>query len=277
LVAAERSYPLRGRYWPYEVLERLLRGSGLSYRIEKDNLVIVARALPGDEADAEGPDPSGVRASGRRDARGLLARSDIIEEIVVTAQKREEIQQKVPISITAVSAEDLRHFNVETVQALQLVASGMTTGRVAYNSMTYIRGVGQLSANPGIEQPVAQYSSRQGRYRTGLPLQPPCGRLRRREVSSEIQKWWTPTQTLVWIVLRDDAWVEQCSPLHRGGKFQSWVVDPKQIVDRRVNHAQRSYLGERPGEVLAARHLPVSHSTPPDPGGRTDVRPDGLS
>ncbi len=99
----------------------------------------------------------GAGATGTTPQNTQGANADVLEEVMVTAQKRAESEQKVPITMTTVSSDDLKSLHIETVQDLQFVTPGMTTGKTAYNSLTYIRGVGQLSANPGIEQPVAQY------------------------------------------------------------------------------------------------------------------------
>ena len=44
-----------------------------------------------------------------------------IEEIVVTAQRREEAIQDVPISIIALGAEDLQARNIENIEILRIL------------------------------------------------------------------------------------------------------------------------------------------------------------
>ena len=80
-----------------------------------------------------------------------------LEEVVVTAEKRSENLQVVPISVTAVTAESLSASGVNaTVQLPQLV-SGLSD-RVTYNQLEpTLRGVGTSAAGPGIENPVALY------------------------------------------------------------------------------------------------------------------------
>ncbi len=45
---------------------------------------------------------------------------DMLEEVVVTARRREENLQEVPVAITALSAEDLEIRSIENIKDLQL-------------------------------------------------------------------------------------------------------------------------------------------------------------
>ncbi|MGB1563395.1 MAG: TonB-dependent receptor [Sinimarinibacterium flocculans] len=80
-------------------------------------------------------------------------RSRMIEEIVVTAQKREEALQDVPISVQAFSGEGLDVRGVESTDALPRITPGLTvTTQVGY-TVTYLRGLGSdafLFADPSV-------------------------------------------------------------------------------------------------------------------------------
>jgi iron complex outermembrane receptor protein len=78
-------------------------------------------------------------------------------EIVVTAQRRSENLQAVPIAVTAVSAKDLAAQNITSVQNLTTLVSGFTGP--GDNGMTspHIRGIGGTVASPGEENSVALY------------------------------------------------------------------------------------------------------------------------
>ena len=64
-----------------------------------------------------------------------------VEEIVVTAQRREERLQRVPLSITAVTGEALKNANITDVTRLEQIAPGLRIGRSGSDARPAIRGV----------------------------------------------------------------------------------------------------------------------------------------
>lgn len=81
-----------------------------------------------------------------------------IAEIVVTAQKRSENLQNVPIAVTVVGGEALSAAGVNKTSELALVTPGLTmTTQAGANVLPRIRGVGQSGAPLGGENPVAVY------------------------------------------------------------------------------------------------------------------------
>jgi iron complex outermembrane receptor protein len=81
-----------------------------------------------------------------------------LEEVIVTAQKREENAQDVPIAITALSADDLAAAGTtSTVDLKSVVPSLNITTGVAGFGMPRLRGIGASGQGPGIENPVAVY------------------------------------------------------------------------------------------------------------------------
>lgn len=84
---------------------------------------------------------------------------DTVEELIVTAQRRAENIQDVPISMTAVSGESLVKSGVVTVEGLQRLAPGLSISAVGsgFVSYTYIRGGGTNQVDPGSEPSVAYF------------------------------------------------------------------------------------------------------------------------
>lgn len=82
-----------------------------------------------------------------------------VEEIIVTAQKRAESLQDVPISIVAVSAAALEKSGVTTLDSLQRLAPGLTISAVGsgFVSYTYIRGGGTNQIDTGSDPSVAYF------------------------------------------------------------------------------------------------------------------------
>ena len=61
----------------------------------------------------------------------LTARAAELEEVIVTAQKREQSLQDVSLAVTAVSADDLLRGNISNIEDLQHRVPGVTFGLFA--------------------------------------------------------------------------------------------------------------------------------------------------
>lgn len=84
---------------------------------------------------------------------------EVFEEIVVTAQKREQNIMDVPIAMTAVSGAELEASGIKDVFDLQQNVPGLIVGQsqTATTSNFAIRGVGSTSNNFGVESSVGLY------------------------------------------------------------------------------------------------------------------------
>ncbi|MYM64928.1 TonB-dependent receptor [Pseudomaricurvus sp. HS19] len=83
-----------------------------------------------------------------------------LEEVVVTAQKREQNLQDVPVAVTAFSAADLENAGVQDVTELQKSAPNVTmqVSRGTNTTLTaYVRGIGQADPLWGFEPGVGLY------------------------------------------------------------------------------------------------------------------------
>jgi len=80
-----------------------------------------------------------------------------LEEIVVTAQRRAENLQDVPVAVTALTAESLGAKGIDTTTDLTLVIPGLTYTTVVGSALPRIRGVGAAISLGGNENPVATY------------------------------------------------------------------------------------------------------------------------
>lgn len=86
-------------------------------------------------------------------AQGETAR---LEEIIVTAQRREQSIQDVPVSLTAVTAQNLESRNINDISQLYLAAPSVQfSGGSEESTNVSIRGVGTLSFAPTLESSVA--------------------------------------------------------------------------------------------------------------------------
>jgi iron complex outermembrane receptor protein len=81
----------------------------------------------------------------------------LLEEVVVTAQKREEDSQDVPIAIQAFSGDKLDAFNIEDTADLQRITPGLTFTYTFGYTLIYLRGVGSDAFLPNADPSVATY------------------------------------------------------------------------------------------------------------------------
>ena len=80
----------------------------------------------------------------------LAAEADVIEEIVVTAQKREQSLQDVAASISAISAQDLEFKGLKDMRDLQFAVPSLHFKEGLGEPSISIRGVGAFATQPGV-------------------------------------------------------------------------------------------------------------------------------
>jgi iron complex outermembrane recepter protein len=80
----------------------------------------------------------------------------MLEEIVVTAQKREESLRDVPLSVEAVSGDKLADFGIVRLDDLKAYVPNLQMTETGIANNIYIRGIGS-GLNQGFEQSVSMY------------------------------------------------------------------------------------------------------------------------
>ena len=99
------------------------------------------------------------------------AADDFIEVIIVTATKREEFIQEVPIAVSAFSGEDLTARGVHDLYGLMEVSPSVavySSNSTSNGGTLRIRGVGTTGNNPGLEAAVGTFIDGIYRSRAGL-------------------------------------------------------------------------------------------------------------
>jgi len=147
--SAEDVGPLRsagaiGELTTDEALKRLLRGTGMTYRYLDDSTVMVLpRAL---RTSWTGSAESFVGGPARAATGSTAAAEDsgsILEEVVVTAEKREERLQDVPLPISVLSGASLAESNQLRLQDYYSKVPGLNVqiGGATNNAILSIRGI----------------------------------------------------------------------------------------------------------------------------------------
>ena len=95
-----------------------------------------------------------------------------LEEIIVTATKREKSLQDVPIAVSAVSGAALERSAIRDIRDLQAMVPAMnvTQSAASYQTVLLIRGIGTSGFNPGLEPSVGVYVDGVYRSRTGSAI-----------------------------------------------------------------------------------------------------------
>ena len=103
-------------------------------------VTLVLLALPGEQAFSQG---SGT----------------VLEEVIVTAQKREQALQDVPLAVTALTAKDMREAGIGNIQQLSRLVPTLQvqTGLSSLDSNYRIRRVGNIGNIPTFEPAVATF------------------------------------------------------------------------------------------------------------------------
>ena len=106
-----------------------------------------------------------------------------LDQITVTAQKREEVLQDVPISVTALSSQAIADTGIRDIKDMQILVPGLTVTSTQSDSLTTarIRGVGTVGDNAGLESSVGVVIDGVYRPRNGVGFQD-LGELERIEV-----------------------------------------------------------------------------------------------
>ena len=91
-----------------------------------------------------------VQTAAQSDSNNQATAQRALDEIIVTAEKREQNLQDVPAAISALDSEALKIRGIQTVQDLQFSVPGLTIGETTFGSaQVTIRGVGTENINAG--------------------------------------------------------------------------------------------------------------------------------
>ena len=92
-----------------------------------------------------------------QDAAQNGASSGGLEEIIVTARKREESVQSVPVAVMAISEKTIQQRDITSIEKIAAATPNLNVGRASNGSGAQLtmRGIGSSSTSIGIEQSVA--------------------------------------------------------------------------------------------------------------------------
>lgn len=118
---------------------------------------LTSQNTAGDRASGIKPDTTTTEAAAPGSASDPTPAPQGVEDIVVTAQRRSERLQNVPVAVTAASAARLAAVGITNTQELAAITPGLIVPQTAGFIQPFIRGVGSSTNGPGLEAPVATY------------------------------------------------------------------------------------------------------------------------
>jgi iron complex outermembrane receptor protein len=128
-----------------------------------------AAAKPPAEANSPSPPASGAPATSEAaiplpapdtdttGKRGNPVQNRLVEEIVVTAEKREQSIESVPIAISAFSGAKLEALGVQSAEQLPKITPGLTFSNAGGFTIVFLRGVGTDAFLPSADPDVPVY------------------------------------------------------------------------------------------------------------------------
>ncbi len=87
----------------------------------------------------------------------VLSESLALEEVIVTAQKREQSVQDIPVAIDAFSGDSIESMGVDDLENLEQIAPSFSINSGGTNAQLFIRGIGSNVAGTGNYGSVAVY------------------------------------------------------------------------------------------------------------------------
>lgn len=168
LAAGLQSSETKGELSVRDALERLLQGTGLRYQFLDERTVAISQAPKTSSTSYEvtrirlaqaGASRSDTKNSDRAEKRHE-AIDEGIETVVVTARRRQEAAQAVPVSVTALTEAALERKNFMQPEDLSSSVAGLISMPQATfpgGNTAFIRGIGATETLLTIDPPVAQY------------------------------------------------------------------------------------------------------------------------
>ncbi len=132
-----RTQPLKGPMDARAALRKLLEGTGLEIVSDSNGVIVLRRVAA----------PAGPVAE---------AEPTALDTIIVTAQKREEAAQGVPISLTAFSGRAVETYRLESLRDISRLTPGLLVSSFSQSSPTIaVRGATNTFSQIGANKPVA--------------------------------------------------------------------------------------------------------------------------
>lgn len=148
-----------GTHSAESALQLLLSGSGLTYKLVGDDTIAVSKSMGGETSGNARPalNKTLLSKEGASVGKSEWRKSSLMEEVTVTAQKREQNLQDVSLAITAFSGEAIKNLGFQS--SVDVVAQAPNTffRPTGPTQIFSIRGVNLLDFGDANEPPIGFY------------------------------------------------------------------------------------------------------------------------
>ncbi len=141
LVAGKAAPAIQGTMDAEAALQKILGNSGLQFTKTSTGAYLVSQAAGANST-------SGAGSMSDADEENV---SFVLEEIIVTAEKRAESLQDIPIAISAFSGNTIEQAQVSGINDLKQLAPSLQFGQASTDTFVSIRGIGSELKNVGAE------------------------------------------------------------------------------------------------------------------------------
>jgi iron complex outermembrane receptor protein len=158
---------VKGTYSVHKALDILLKDTGIRGAINESGVLTINLVEPEDTTGEQMTSNKSffsrlaaflfAGASALHGAPGAAQGTSTLEEVIVTAQKREQSLQEVGIAVTALSEDRLVDAQVNTVEDLQGLVPGLKLGESFGFAQIMVRGVGTDNPFAGGDPSVAMH------------------------------------------------------------------------------------------------------------------------
>jgi iron complex outermembrane receptor protein len=125
VVQGVRTPALEGRHAIHDALQELLVGTGLTFRAVNANTVSVVRDAPVRGAQSE---PAARASRSRELTLADTSVADALQEVVVTAEKRDQLLQRTALAVTALPASSLERQQVTDLKSVTTLIPNLQVG-----------------------------------------------------------------------------------------------------------------------------------------------------
>lgn len=140
-VANKTARQVSGKLTVTAALDQMLKGTGLSYKVEADGTIVIVEKRVSKPAAA--PNRPSAQISGETSAQASAQNDTFMQEVIVTARRKEEKIIDVPVAVSAFTQQQLADLKIEGGAELLRAIPNVNFSKDNFTGYNFsIRGIG---------------------------------------------------------------------------------------------------------------------------------------